>query len=81
MLPGQPTGPLLGRRAGLRVLHPRDPEEQGQADAGDDAAPELPAADRDGNPRITGSHVDMGAYEGPYAGLAMPWINHLLLMD
>ena len=34
-------------------------------DAGDDAAPNLPAADRAGQPRIAGAHVDLGAYEGP----------------
>jgi hypothetical protein len=47
-------------------------------DAGNDAAPELPATDRDGNPRITGAHVDMGAFEGPYVGMAMPWMMLLL---
>ncbi len=32
-------------------------------DAGDDAAPNLPASDLDGNPRTDGPAVDMGAYE------------------
>jgi hypothetical protein len=47
-------------------------------DAGNDAAPELPATDHDGNPRITGAHADMGAFEGPYGGMAMPWMMLLL---
>ena len=32
-------------------------------DAGTDTAPSLPAADKDGNPRLLGWDVDMGAYE------------------
>jgi parallel beta-helix repeat protein len=63
--------PKLAADGHLRVGSPA-------IDAGDDAAPELPAADRDGSPRISGAHVDMGAYEGPYVGLAMPWMNLLL---
>ncbi|MCH8345021.1 MAG: right-handed parallel beta-helix repeat-containing protein [Planctomycetes bacterium] len=37
-------------------------------DAGDNAAPNLPATDLDGNDRIQSCRVDMGAYETPYVG-------------
>ncbi|MBI5234357.1 MAG: right-handed parallel beta-helix repeat-containing protein [Deltaproteobacteria bacterium] len=39
-------------------------------DAGDDSAPQIPDLDKDGNDRIIGDAVDMGAYE--FAGAAVP---------
>lgn len=40
-------------------------------DAGDDSVVTPGETDRDRNPRITGAHVDMGAYE--YSGAAVPY--------
>jgi hypothetical protein len=58
-------------------------------DTGINAAPALPAKDKDGKPRIIdgdGNHtkvVDMGAYEygDPSTSTAMPWLLLLLLDD
>jgi len=42
-------------------------------DAGDPAVPGLPSEDAAGNPRITGTTIDMGAYEhGPTTAIADP---------
>jgi len=41
-------------------------------DAGSNAAPALPATDKDGNPRIQSSAPDMGAYESPEGGNRPP---------
>ncbi len=42
-------------------------------DAGNNAAPELPDLDKDGNPRVMNGIVDIGAYE--YPGAALPIID------
>lgn len=43
--------------------------------SGNDSAPGLPATDLDGNPRITGIAVDMGAYERPCPAGAVVYVD------